>query len=479
MTRALWLIGVPLGALVAWQALGDAALQYDSQWALNWGAGFLRGELPVHDTLGAPTPHPLTTFVGAVAQLLVGDSADDVLRAFAFLGYAALVIGTGLLAAAAFSRWAALPAAAAVATCVPALETTPTAFMDASAAGLVVIAAWLAVSAPERPARPLIALAFAGLLRPEPWGLAAVWWLWNARGRAWPERLRLAALAAIAPVIWMTYDLVITGDPLDSLTRTRSGAEAARRTTGLENGPTEFANHVQDALGKPVIAAAAIGGAATLAALWGRPAPFARLRRPGQPLVLALGALLVLAFLVLAAAGLSLLARYLIAPEAVLCVLAGAGFTGWLHVRGTVRWLWAPVAVIFAGYAINTVSSHLDGVRSTLDFYRAERRTVLALDAFAARSEVRSAIRACEVLAAPAIGVRAYLSYDLDRAPQKVAIAPDPPRGPKSAVWVVPASPEGARRFHVPLRDPQIRRQPEGFRRVATSRDWNAYARGC
>ena len=53
----------------------------------------------------------------------------------------------------------------------------------------------------------LVLLAIAGLLRPEAWLFAAAYWLWIAPPLDWATRLRMAALAAVAPVLWLASDL--------------------------------------------------------------------------------------------------------------------------------------------------------------------------------------------------------------------------------------------------------------------------------
>ena len=59
---------------------------------------------------------------------------------------------------------------------------------------------WAAVLEAERPRRGvpvLVTLALAGLLRPEAWVLAGMYWLWVAWKASWRQRVGYAALAAI------------------------------------------------------------------------------------------------------------------------------------------------------------------------------------------------------------------------------------------------------------------------------------------
>ena len=111
-----------------------------------------------------------------------------------------------------------------------------------------------------RLARVRCCSALAGLLRPEAWILAGLYFLWMSVGATWGERARYAALAAIAPldvgggrlrrhrrpaVLAALHELVgrgprppadAGGDPLGAavvLLQPRQAAGAARRAAGL------------------------------------------------------------------------------------------------------------------------------------------------------------------------------------------------------------------------------------------------------
>ena len=64
----------------------------------------------------------------------------------------------------------------------------------------------------------------AGLLRPEAWLLAGLYWLWCAWPASWPPaRSRYAALAAVGPVVWVAVDFVGHRRPAVLAARTRAG----------------------------------------------------------------------------------------------------------------------------------------------------------------------------------------------------------------------------------------------------------------
>ena len=79
--------------------------------------------------------------------------------------------------------------------------------------------------------------AVAGLLRPEAWVLGGLYWLYLFRHRDWPERVKLAALVAAAPLVWALMDLIVTGDALHSLHGTSDLAAAVGRRRDVSDAP--------------------------------------------------------------------------------------------------------------------------------------------------------------------------------------------------------------------------------------------------
>jgi hypothetical protein len=194
-------------------------------------------------------------------------------------------------------------------------------------------------------------LALAGLLRPEAWLFSAVYLLWllwpglrsaarragPQRARAWRDAAPLLVLAASAPLLWALQDLLLTGNPLHSLTGTRGNAELLGRVTGLEHVPTAVPRRLGEILREPVLLAAAGGGLLALA--WRRDR---HVRLGAAACLLALAA-----FGALAAAGLPIITRYLLLTATLLAIFAGAGVFGWLEVgHGRERTWWARFAVL-------------------------------------------------------------------------------------------------------------------------------------
>ena len=98
-------------------------------------------------------------------------------------------------------------------------------------------------------------LAAAGLLRPEAWVLAGLYWLWCLPGSALRARAGLLALAAAAPLLWCLVDLAVTGDPLFSLTNTQALSDSLDRERGLRARPVD----VRDVPRRPRAAAGRAG----------------------------------------------------------------------------------------------------------------------------------------------------------------------------------------------------------------------------
>src|SRR5262249_25075663 len=148
--------------------------------------------------------------------------------------HAMLVIGSYRLGAAVFGRWSGLLAAVFVGASASFLLYAARGYVDSPFLAVVI---WAAVfEAEDRgPWLPAGMLVAAGLLRPEAWVLAGLYWLWwIPRGR---RRVLLTAVLVAAPVVWALVDLISTGDPLHSLHATSDLADDLGRVRGLRHVP--------------------------------------------------------------------------------------------------------------------------------------------------------------------------------------------------------------------------------------------------
>ncbi|MEA2373590.1 MAG: hypothetical protein QOD53_53, partial [Thermoleophilaceae bacterium] len=237
-----------------------------------------------------------------------------------------------------FTRWAGVIGALVVVS-RPAMERDVSlAYLDVPFATLVFGALLLEARRPRRGAAVLAVLAVAGLLRPEAWVLAGLYVLY-----LWPhatprDRVRLVALAAIGPVVWLAGDAIVTGDPLHSLHGTAALADAADRHRTPGEVPYWTAQYFGFTLRVPVAAGILVG----LLFAWRR-----GLRRWGLPVVVA--AVFVAFFAIGPFFGLPLIGRYIRTPSALLAVFCGVAIAGWtLLPPSRARFRWGLLAVLVA-----------------------------------------------------------------------------------------------------------------------------------
>jgi hypothetical protein len=462
-----------LGAL-AWALTGRGLVNYDTLYAVVWGRDLARGELPDYDVTLAPTPHPLATLgavllaplSGAADRGVHGEAATTVVLVGAFAALGALGWVVYRLGAAWFNPAAGALAAAIVLTRRPVLDFGARAYVDVPYLVLVLGALLVETRRPRAGAPVLVLLALAGLLRPEAWLFSLLYlaWMWRApRARHWS----LVALALAGPLLWALADLVVTGDPLHSLVGTRGNAQALERVTGLGAVPGTAPRRLGEILREPVLFGAAGGGVLALA--W--------LREPAR-LGAAAGVLAMLAFCVLAAAGLPILGRYLLLPATILALFCGAGAFGWAALpRGDRRrrpWAWFGLAtlvllVVFIPVQVDRIGA----LRRAL-----ERQDTIQEDLAALVRTPPGAIRPdCAPVVVPNHRPVPLLALWLDTAPRAIVSAQE--RRPRRGTWVTPATPAVARAYILDPRDldKRIVPPPPGFARTGANASWRVFTR--
>jgi hypothetical protein len=329
-----------------------------------WGQQLSRGEVPQYGLPIAPTPHPLTEVLGLALSPLGASASADVTVALAFLALSACGWVVYQLGSEWFGRASGLLAAILLLTRVPVLSYGVRAYVDVPYMLLVLLALLVETRRRRAGAPVLVLLGLAGLLRPEAWAFSAAYWLYlmisSERSRAAGTRVdshdeavsgepvrtraqlvRLALLAAAAPVLWVLSDLLITGNALWSLTNTQHTAVTLGREVGIGKVPQYIPRRIGEILRPPVLVGAALGGVLSL--LWLR----------GKALLAAFaGVLAVLVFALLATFGLPIDTRYAFLAGAILCVFCGAGVFGWTALpRGDKRrvpWIAAGAIVLLA-----------------------------------------------------------------------------------------------------------------------------------
>ena len=459
----LTLVAAALVGLAIFAWFGHAFLNYDTFYALVWGGDLAHGRAPQYDVPVAPTPHPLATLAGVPASLF-GDGGDHVMVALAVLAIGFLAVGLFWFGTELFARPVGLLAAAIFATRVPPLDFGIRGYVDLPAVAFVVWAAVLEARRPRRGWPVLVLLGLAGLLRPEAWLYAGAYWLWLFPVRDWPDRLKLLALAAAAPVIWALSDLVITGDLLWSFHGTHDLAAHFARERGLSNVPSVLRHRLTILMRGPELVASGIGLIAG----------FVFLRRR-IALPAAIGGLNGVAFLVLAVAGLSLLGRYLFLAGAMLSVFAALGVLGWTALPRAHLWRWpwvigglfalGVIAVFFVGQQVD----RLDRLRTQV---RAQYGVQRDLRGLVRTHTARAALRNCGRLYTVNHWPIPELAYWTGRRPKQIVDA-QRMRPTPDGLFIAPATVAVAKLSILDPRDPTApATPPPGYSQVARNRSW-------
>jgi len=205
---------------------------YDSFYALLWGRDLLHLHLPDFRVYRGPTEHPLAIGFGMLCSIF-GQGGARLMIFGSIASFVAVVAGVYRLGRLCFGPVVGWIAALLVLSRFFVENLAAQGYLDISYVALIVWAAALEVERPRRGAPVLVLLAAAGLLRPDAWVLGGAYWLWCSWRADTRGRLRLLALAALAPVVWVGVDAVVTGNPLYSLHATAGLAQELERTQGF------------------------------------------------------------------------------------------------------------------------------------------------------------------------------------------------------------------------------------------------------
>jgi hypothetical protein len=425
----------------------------------------------------APTPHPLIEVLGVVLSPLGPRAVEEATVALGFLALAACGWVVYALGSRWFGRAAGALAALVLLTRVPILSYGVRAYVDLPYM-LLLLGALLVETRRPRAGGPVLALlALAGLLRPEAWAFSALYWVYlilpprtGPAGGAPPtqptrgEIARLALLACAAPLIWILSDLLITGDPLWSLTNTRHTASTLHRIRGIGNVPEYVPRRIGEILRPPVLAGAALGGVLSL--LW--------LRRRAVPGALA-GVLAIVVFVAFAALGLPINTRYAFLTAAILCIFFGAGVFGWMRLehddprRG---WWMAGAALVLVALLAYAPSQYRSAHRELDNLARQQR---IEGDLLALVDDHSISLR-CGPVGVSNHAPVPLLALYLKASPRRVVS----PEGGSitTGIYVDPASREVERDYVLDKRDPHAPPSvPPGFSAVKTNRSWLIFRR--
>lgn len=481
---------------------------YDSLYALLWGRELLHLELPDIAVYRAPTEHPLAIAFGVLCSLFgAGGARLMVLGSIA--SFVALVVGAYRVGRACFGSLVGALAALLVLSRFFIENLALQGYLDVTYVALVVWAAALELERPRRGWPVLGLLCAAGLLRPEAWVLSGAYWLWCAwphaanpratamssstrtaagRGRA---LLAQAALAALAPLLWMGFDTLLSGDPLHSLRSTSGLAHRLGRTQDLAGVLSSTWSYLVRIDKLPILLGSLGGVLVAMRIVPSRSLSAMRMAPRGGLLLTSMTTCLMAAFVVEGLAGASVLDRYLIGAAVALLPFCALGLGGWsLLERGSrLRRAWMLAAGGLAVYGVLQVNAtlSLSSLRDTLAYHEQLDQGLLA--ALHSPAVERSLGR-CGVLSLPnnklIPAARWILSSSspvqvLARGQARELAAEGSPmllrrlRAGSVAVYPLPSS-----RFFDAVagvgEDPPPGTLPSGFEQVYTSRHYRVYA---
>ncbi len=461
-----------LGALIGF-VVYPTYPNYDSVYSLLWGRELLAFDQLSFEAYRAPTEHPLAIAFGALLNPL-GGIAGRVMIAFSVLSFVVLVVAVYMLAKTAFTPLVGGVAAVLVLTRFDFPFLAARGYIDISYLAVVMVAAVVEARAPRRhPVLVLVLLAAAGLMRPEAWLLAGLYWLWLVPRSTWAQRATYALLVAVGPVVWAAIDLAVTGNWKYSLTATGELASELGRDKGIGEVPDALYTFLITLTKFPVFIA---GIAGLLVAIVLTP------RRSLMPF--ALFASGVGTFAAVGLAGLSVIDRYLLVASLALMIFAAVFIGGWTMLREgtTLRKVWAGAgaAVVLAGIAFTVTRVDLETLDTELRF-RSDAH--VALEQVLRDPAVADAL-SCGKVYVPNHKLIPDVRWILDRPPWGVVARSDVPKTrpvlvpQRGVVLVVHDRLAIHRQALVSTLDrPEQNLPPPGFERIATSDYYAAYAR--
>ncbi len=460
-------LAIVVGAVALRLAIGVGFANYDTLYSLVWGQQLARGQTPSYKLPLAPTPHPLLEALGLILSPLGAAGTIAVVVAAAYLALAALGYLVYRLGCDWFSWPVGLAAAALVLSRYEVLSYGVRSYADISYVVLVLAA--LAIETRRRRAGwPVIALLdLAGLLRPEAWLFAGVYWLYLWRGCSPRERVKLAALVALAPLLWALSDLAVTGNPLWSLTNTRATAKQLHRATGLLNVPYYGARRLGEVLGPDGLVAAGLGG---VLALW--------LTRSRALLGAAAMVVAVVALALVASSGLPIQDRYVFLIAALGAIFGGAGLFGWRslpreHPR---RRLWQAASIVIVVAIGASVAWQVPRFNKTFNSSKPADQSLNAqqriADDLVALVTSHAITAGCGQISVPYPTPIPLLALYLHTSPADIVVA-----SVSHGTYLVPASGAVYRQYLLDPGGPERHGGvPAGFSLTARNRSWHEYS---
>ena len=442
---------------------GPSFVNYDAMYALLWARDAWEGLSPEYTAAFAPTPHPLATALSSLA-LPLGHGADLAVLWAMLLSFGVLVYLAYRLGAELFHPAVGVVAALVVLT-RPALERDALiAYQDVPFAVLVVWAVLLESRRPRRGPPVLVLLAFAGLLRPEAWALAGIYWLYLWPAATPRRRVATAVLVAAAPVIWALTDWLVTGDVLHSLHGTSELAIANDRRRSPEQVPFWTLQYFGYALREPLMVGVPIG------------LVFAyQHARRASLLPLATVVAMVAVFAIGPFFGLPLIRRYVETPAVLLTLFYGLAVAGFVMLpRGRSRRRWLAAGVVAAALSVAYLPWHADELATVERRLDLDGAFYADLQRAGEDAAVRAAFERCPDLTAGDHRPMPFIRFWLDGEPGTVTTT-EGGADPLGDLLLLPRRSPTTRRIYGPRTTPKIT-PPPGWERIHRNRSWRVYA---
>jgi hypothetical protein len=445
---------------------------YDSYYSLIWGREIVHGHLPSFEAYRAPTEHPLAVAIGALLSVF-GHSADRIFVLITILSFVALVAGMYRLGRICFTPFIGALAAFLILTRFKFPSLAVRGYIDIPFMATIVWAGALEAARPRRGLPVFLLLAAAGLMRPEAWVVSGIYFLWMSWNASWSDRIRYAALTAIAPVGWIATDLVVTGKPFFSLNSTKDLASELQRSQSGSGVLSALPSGLKTTVKVPVFFTGLVGIAI---AAW---------RYPTRSVVpLALFAAGTFTFLATGLVGLSVITRYLLVPGVMMSLFAALALGGFTMLRPGSRarriWVWTSGVVVVLGL-VWTATHPPSFVRfnDELVFRGDSGRSLYAL---LRKPAVKRGLR-CGPLSLPTHRLIPDSRWILDLPAHKVVsrsqTAPGVQRRMRYGVAVIPTARSNVVRntYFSTTTLSRVAVPPPGFQRAAVERYFAAYVR--
>jgi hypothetical protein len=472
LRRATPLLCIAGVAGLLWLVIPFGFLSYDTWYAVVWGNELANGHRPDYGAAQPPTPHPLGVLWSALVSPLGAVAASDATVVLAYLALGAVAYAVYRLGALWFDHAVGILAGAIVLTRVPFLLYGMRSSPDLAYIAIV-LGALVYETRHRRAGAPVLALlALAGLIRPEAWLFSAVYLAYLAleldlgpgglalRRRPEIDARALAlpvAIAASAPLLWVGFDLITTGNPTYSFSETHARVETLERKTGLLNlifyGPHQLGTVIQ----WPVAIGAAAGIALSLALMPRRAA-----------IGVTAAALAGGAFALLATAGFSIIDRYTMLTSTILCIFCTVALLGWRLLSQSHPWRrrWLVVGAIVAAAFLVQAPQQLRFISDARSLLDEQRGIEVDLHQIVESDAVKDG---CRPLSVPADRAVPRLAAWLGVRPSEIVITTEQPP-PAHGYFFHPATSEAALHFGTaPV--------PRGFGFVYRNRSWALYRR--